>query len=316
LHYEGAIRGDWRFGHSLTDVICPMYPSIAAITDYAKSGKQDRPLIMCEYSHAMGNSNGTLAEYWKAIETLPGLQGGFIWEFWDHGPDQKLADGTTRSAYGGDYGETKHDGNFCCDGMVFPDRTAKPAMHEFKAIAAPAVISSVKASSGQFTIFNKQFFTGIEDFDLLWSITRDGLNIDSGRVKLPAVGARKTGRFTIKSPHLLKADGKGERFITFTLLRKSSTAWAPTSAEIGWNQFSLPSKALSTMPVRFRFLTVPTLQSFHCGVHLLITIESVISQLSGSDMEFVNSHEQIAQSPRAQSNVRLSASGRQALALL
>ncbi|MFM1975110.1 MAG: hypothetical protein RL524_1097, partial [Actinomycetota bacterium] len=247
LHYEGAIRGDWRFGHSLTDVICPMYPSIAAITDYAKSGKQDRPLIMCEYSHAMGNSNGTLAEYWKAIETLPGLQGGFIWEFWDHGPDQKLADGTTRSAYGGDYGEVKHDGNFCCDGMVFPDRTAKPAMHEFKSLAAPAIVGTTKASTGQFTIFNKQFFTGIEDFDLLWSITRDGLVVDGGRVKLPAVAPRKTGRFTVKSPHLLKADGKGERFITFTLLRKSSTAWAPTSTEIGWSQFALPSKA-NTVP--------------------------------------------------------------------
>jgi beta-galactosidase len=248
LHYEGAIRGDWRFGHSLTDVICPMYPSIAAITDYAKSGKQDRPLIMCEYSHAMGNSNGTLAEYWNAIETLPGLQGGFIWEFWDHGPDQKMVDGTTRSAYGGDYGETKHDGNFCCDGMVFPDRTAKPAMHEFKSLAAPAIIGTTKASTGQFTIFNKQFFTGIEDFDLLWSITRDGLVIDGGRVKLPAVAPRKTGRFTLKSPHLLKADGKGERFITFTILRKSSTAWSPTSTEIGWNQFPLPSKA-NTIPV-------------------------------------------------------------------
>jgi beta-galactosidase len=243
LHYEGAIRGDWRYGHSLTDVIAPMYPSIAAITSYAKSGKQDRPLIMCEYSHAMGNSNGTLAEYWNAIETLPGLQGGFIWEFWDHGPDQLMPDGTTRSAYGGDYGEKKHDGNFCCDGMVFPDRTAKPAMHEFKALAAPAVVKTAKASSGQFTIFNKQFFTDLSDFDLLWSITRDGLVVDGGRVKLPAVGPRKTGRFNVKSPALLKADGKGERFITFTLLRRSSTAWAPTSTEIGWNQFPLPSKA-------------------------------------------------------------------------
>ena len=243
LHYEGAIRGSWMGGHSLTDVICPMYPSINAITTYAKSGKQDRPLIMCEYSHAMGNSNGTLAEYWNAIETLPGLQGGFIWEMWDHGPVQTLPDGSKRNAYGGDYGETKHDGNFCCDGMVFPDRTAKPAMHEMKAIAAPAKIATIKASSGQFTIFNKQFFTGFEDFDLLWSITRDGLVVDGGRVKLPAVGPRKTGRFSVKSPHLLKADGKGERFITFTLLRKSSTAWAPTSTEIGWNQFPLPSKA-------------------------------------------------------------------------
>ena len=248
LHYEGAIRGSWMGGHSLTDVICPMYPSINAITTYAKSGKQDRPLIMCEYSHAMGNSNGTLAEYWNAIETLPGLQGGFIWEFWDHGPDQVMPDGTVRSAYGGDYGEKKHDGNFCCDGMVFPDRTAKPAMHEMKAIAAPAKVGTTKASTGQFTIFNKQFFTDLSDFDLLWSITRDGLVVDGGRVKLPAVGPRKTGKFTVKSPHLLKADGKGERFITFTLLRKSSTAWAPTSSEIGWNQFPLPSKA-NTVPV-------------------------------------------------------------------
>jgi len=243
LHYEGAIHGDWRYGHSLTDVVAPMYPSIAAITSYAKSGKQDRPLIMCEYSHAMGNSNGTLAEYWDAIESLPGLQGGFIWEFWDHGLDQLMPDGTTRSAYGGDFGEGIHDGNFCCDGMVFPDRTAKPAMHEFKYLAAPAVVKTTKASTGLFTIFNKQFFTGIEDFDLLWSITRDGLVVDGGRVKLPAVGPRKTGRFTVKSPALLKADGKGERFITFTLLRTSSTAWASTSTEIGWSQFPLPSKA-------------------------------------------------------------------------
>jgi beta-galactosidase len=222
-----------------------MYPAIASIIDYAKSAKLDRPLSMCEYSHAMGNSNGTLAEYWEAIEKYPGLQGGFIWEFWDHGPDQKMADGTTRSAYGGDYGEVKHDGNFCCDGMVFPDRTAKPAMHEFKSIAAPAVVRTTKASTGQFTIFNKQFFSDLSDFDLIWSITRDGLNVDGGRVKIPAVGARKTGRFTVKSPALLKADGKGERFITFTLLRKSSTAWATASSKIGWNQFPLPSKASS-----------------------------------------------------------------------
>ena len=143
LHYEGGIRGNWMGSHSLTDVIVPMYPSINAIKEYAKSPKADRPLIMCEYSHAMGNSNGTLAEYWEAIESTRGLQGGFIWEMWDHGPVQTLADGTKRNAYGGDYGEEKHDGNFCCDGMVFPDRTAKPAMHEFKALAAPVVILSL-----------------------------------------------------------------------------------------------------------------------------------------------------------------------------
>ena len=82
-----------------------MYPPISAIVDHARSGLQRHPLIMCEFSHAMGNSNGTLAEYWDAIESTPGLQGGFIWEFWDHGLVQELPDGRTRWAYGGDFGD-------------------------------------------------------------------------------------------------------------------------------------------------------------------------------------------------------------------
>jgi len=245
LHYEGGIRGNWTGSHSLTDVICPMYPAISAIKEYAKSAKADRPLIMCEYSHAMGNSNGTLAEYWEVIETRRGLQGGFIWEFWDHGPVQTMPDGSKRNAYGGDYGEKKHDGNFCCDGMVFPDRTAKPAMAEFKAIAAPANISAVKASTGNFKIFNKNFFTDLSDYEVHWSITRDGLNTDGGKVKLPKVAPRKTLAFKVSSKHLTKTDGVGERFITFTIVRVSSTAWAPAMSEVGWNQMPLASKALT-----------------------------------------------------------------------
>jgi len=245
LHYEGGIRGNWMGSHSLTDVICPMYPSINAIKEYAASKEADRPLIMCEYSHAMGNSNGTLAEYWETIESTPGLQGGFIWEFWDHGPVQTMPDGTTRNAYGGDYGEVKHDGNFCCDGMVFPDRTAKPAMHEFKAIAAPANISSVKASAGNFKIFNKLFFRDLSEYEVHWAITRDGIIGDSGKIKLPKVGPRKTIGFKVTSPLLTKPDGFGERFITFTIVRISSTAWSPSMSEVGWNQLPLPSRALT-----------------------------------------------------------------------
>ena len=245
LHYEGGIRGNWMGSHSLTDVIAPMYPAISAIKEYATSSKADRPLIMCEYSHAMGNANGTLAEYWDVIESTHGLQGGFIWEFWDHGPVQTMPDGSTRSAYGGDYGETRHDGNFCCDGMVFPDRTAKPAMHEFKSIAAPAKITSVKASTGNFKIFNKNFFKDLSEYELHWTITRDGVISDSGKVKLPKVGPRKTVAFTVKSALLNKADGVGERFINFSIVKISSTVWSPTMSEVGWSQLSLPSRSLS-----------------------------------------------------------------------
>ena len=244
LHYEGGIRGNWMGSHSLTDVIAPMYPAINAIKEYAKSPKADRPLIMCEYSHAMGNSNGTLAEYWEVIESTRGLQGGFIWEMWDHGPVQTMPDGSKRNAYGGDYGETKHDGNFCCDGMVFPDRTAKPAMHEIKAIAAPIVITGVKAATGQFKIFNKHFFKDLSQYQLQWSITCDGVILDGGVVKLPKVAPRKSSNFKITSKKLAKGASRGERFITFSLVCVASTPWALPMTEIGWSQIALPSTLL------------------------------------------------------------------------
>ena len=245
LHYEGGIRGNWMGSHSLTDVIAPMYPTVNAIKEYAKSAKADRPLIMCEYSHAMGNSNGTLAEYWEAIESTRGLQGGFIWEMWDHGPVQTLADGTKRNAYGGDYGEVKHDGNFCCDGMVFPDRTAKPAMHEFKALAAPVVITAVKAATGQFKVFNKHFFKDLSEYQLQWNITCDGEILDSGVVKLPKVAPRKSANFKVSSKKLAKGTARGERFINFSLVCVSSTPWALPMSEVGWSQIALPSQALT-----------------------------------------------------------------------
>ena len=244
LHYEGGIRGNWMGSHSLTDVIAPMYPTVNAIKEYAKSPKADRPLIMCEYSHAMGNSNGTLAEYWEAIEATRGLQGGFIWEMWDHGPVQTLADGTKRNAYGGDYGEVKHDGNFCCDGMVFPDRTPKPAMHEFKALAAPVVITGVKAATGLFKVFNKHFFKDLSEYQLQWNITFDGEILDSGVVKLPKVAPRKSANFKVSSKKLAKGTSRGERFINFSLVCISSTPWALPMSEVGWSQIALPSQAL------------------------------------------------------------------------
>lgn len=243
LHYEGAIRPNWTVNHALTDVVCPMYPSIGAITSYAKSKLGDRPLIMCEYSHAMGNSNGTLAEYWNAVHTLPGLQGGFIWEFWDHGIEQRMPDGSTRSAYGGDFGEHKHDGNFCCDGMVFPDRTPKPAMLEFKAIASPFEITSKTPNTGSFTIFNKHFFLDSSDYEINWQITIEGELIDFGRVKLAKIAPRAKAAFKVTSKHLPVGKEAGERFITFSIIKKSATAWAPINTEVGWAQFALASKA-------------------------------------------------------------------------
>ena len=244
LHYEGAIRGNWTVNHDLTDVVCPMYPDISAIISYAKSKKAVRPLIMCEYSHAMGNSNGTIAEYWEAIHTLPGLQGGFIWEMWDHGLDQTLEDGTVRSAYGGDYGETKHDGNFVCDGMFFPDRSPKPALQEFKYIAAPISITAKNLKTGKFEIFNKNFFVDLRDMKLRYEVTVNGKVTSSGDVKLPAVKPRSKALISVPTS-ALKADASvGERFINFSLTLAASTAWAHLGHEVAWQQIALASKPL------------------------------------------------------------------------
>jgi len=244
LHYEGAIRNDkWLANPELSDVVCPMYPSIDAIISYAKSKKKVRPLIMCEYSHAMGNSNGTLAEYWQAIHKYQGLQGGFIWEFWDHGITQTLPDGTIRSAYGGDFGEERHDGSFCCDGMFWADRTPKPAMYEMKAIASPLEISTKNPISGKFTVFNKNFFNDSTGYQITWKVSREGELESSGRVLLPKIAARKSATISIPLKAIKASFGPGERFLTFTISSKKDSEWAHAGHELGFAQFGLPSTA-------------------------------------------------------------------------
>ena len=178
LHYEGAIRLDRHAGHAVTDVVCPMYASIEEIVGYARSSGADRPLILCEYSHAMGNSNGNLADYWQAIESTPGLQGGFIWELFDQdrGLTQRLPDGTERWAYGGDFGDQPNDGSFCCDGLAFPDRTPKPAMYEHRALAAPlgGTLASCDLGRGivEVQVRNRQDFRDLSWLSAEWVVAR------------------------------------------------------------------------------------------------------------------------------------------------
>ncbi len=156
LHYEGAIARDWAGGHRATDVVCPMYADIASIEAYASESDDPRPLILCEFSHAMGNSNGGLADYYAAFDRHAALQGGFVWEWIDHGIRQTDARGREYWAYGGDFGEARHDANFCADGLVWPDRTPHPAMHELKYLAAPVAVEQLAAT--RYRIHNRNHF--------------------------------------------------------------------------------------------------------------------------------------------------------------
>jgi beta-galactosidase len=236
LHYEGAIMWDWGRDQTATDVLCPMYPEIADIVAWAEGRHGELPLILCEYSHAMGNSNGCLAEYWDAIETTPGVQGGFVWEFWDHGLRQTLPDGTTRYAYGGDFGDEPNDVNFCIDGMVWPDRTPKPAMWEHRALASPIAVELVRR---RLRITNRQDFR-----DLSWLRARVEIAVDGDvrvQAALPLPDLEAGASATVELPKPLPARFADEECVVSVIVTVGKAQpWAERGFELAREQVVVP----------------------------------------------------------------------------
>ena len=179
LHYEGAIRRNWTGGRAATDIVCPMYPEIADIEAFAR-GDDPRPMVLCEYSHAMGNSNGGLADYFAAFDRHGALQGGFIWEWVDHGIRVTDEHGREYWAYGGDFGDEPNDANFCADGLVWPDRTPHPALFEFKHLAQPVRVEPVDAGAGRFRVVSRLDFADLTSLRGTWEITRNGAVVGEG----------------------------------------------------------------------------------------------------------------------------------------
>ncbi|MDT9700499.1 glycoside hydrolase family 2 TIM barrel-domain containing protein [Streptomyces sp. P17] len=243
--YEGAAKLDWAAADDASDIACPMYAPIEDCAAHALSGEQTRPLIPCEYAHAMGNSNGTLADHWSAIESTPGLQGSFIWEFWDHGILQRVTDGRPagrsgagpydngvaapgyRWAYGGDFGEAIHDGAFIADGIVFPDRTPKPVMYEHREIAAPVLLQSYRHEGP--VVLNHQCFRGLDWLEARWELTlADGRTL-TAPAELPDLRPGETAALPL--PFALPDDG-GEAWVTLRVTTKDDEPWGPRGTEV------------------------------------------------------------------------------------
>jgi beta-galactosidase len=234
LHYEGAIRWDWTADQDGSDLTCPMYPAISAIVEHARSGRQRHPLIMCEYSHAMGNSNGTLAEYWDAIESTPGLQGGFLWEWWDHGLVQTLPDGTQRWAYGGDFGDTPHDGNFCTDGLVWPDRRPKPALWEHRALAAPVGIGGrpEDVSHGRVEVQNRGDVRDLGWLVAEYELAVDGDVVSAATFELPPIWPGEHAPIALPGWPAEGLPAGREAWLTVGFRTAAASAWAPQGFEV------------------------------------------------------------------------------------
>ena len=247
LHYEGAISiwvgGDLQGGERVTDVMCPMYPQIARMIAYAEQNADPRPLILCEYSHAMGNSNGSLSDYWAAFEKYPALQGGYIWEWVDHGIRQQAPNGTTFWAYGGDFDDVPNDANFCADGIVWPDRTPHPALNEFKFLAQPFRVEAANLEQGRVYIVNKQDFVGLDWLRGEWELADEGVVIAKG--DLPALDAAPGASMEVTLDEALpwlsgQKPAAGECFLTFRFYQRLATLWAPAGYEVGWAQVAVP----------------------------------------------------------------------------
>ena len=236
LHYEDAVRIDgWVDGGlSATDLVCPMYSTIDAIREYGESGLGSRPLIMCEYSHAMGNSNGSLADYWDVITTTPGLQGGFLWEWKDHGLRQHLADGTVRLAFGGQFGDTPHDCNFVADGLVSADLEPHPALREVAWVYRPVTVDRVP---GGLRISNRQSFLDLKWLTARWELLIDGSIANRGVLKVPAVAPHSS--VVVSLPCELpdrSSGGAGDVLLTLRWETRRDSWYAAAGHVVAWDQ--------------------------------------------------------------------------------
>ena len=256
VHYEGAmyspvyrtIPGRNLF---LTDIVGPMYPPVSKLHEWSRIAADDpRPYIMCEYSHAMGNSNGELKDYFKAFDTCEGLQGGFIWEWCDHAlykRDKKT--GRECLAYGGDFGDEPNDGNFVCDGLVGAERDVHPGLFEYKYLAQPVRFAAVDPAQGIFELENRQYFSDWSAFRLQCDFLVDGRVVQSRALPMPRIPAefRARARLRVGYPDWKRWRGRLVH-LTFRVLLKRDAWHAEAGFEVAHEQFALPIQ-LAAPPV-------------------------------------------------------------------
>ncbi len=242
IHYEGELQWDLYREKRVSDVVCPMYASVEEITRWAKSKTGDRPLILCEYAHAMGNSSGGLAEYWAAFRRYPGLQGGFIWDWIDQGLLQRDESNRPYWAYGGDFGDEPNDRNFCINGMLAPDRTPHPAMWEFKKLAQPVRVEAREIKRGSLRIHNDQDFNDLSGFVGSWELSVDGVVKKRGRLPRLDIrpGESRNINLAISRPPFL---GHQLCHLTLRFRTRKALPWAEAGHEVAWEQFEIPWKA-------------------------------------------------------------------------
>ena len=250
VHYEGSVyqAQNHKNDLSMIDIYSNMYPSLTQIDQYFENKENKKPYFMCEFAHAMGNGPGGIKEYVEKIYTYEGFSGGCVWEWCDHAIfDGYTKEGKKRYLYGGDHGEKYHDGNFCVDGLVYPDRTPHTGLGEWKNAIAPVRISKINLKTGEFRLENRyDFFELSTKIIILYEITKGGCIrenetiIASGEVEIPRIHPHSSAIIKINLPFELS--NKEDVYIRFRYLQKCDEAFRKIGHEIGFTQICLQKR--------------------------------------------------------------------------
>lgn len=232
VNYE---RAQWEWN---SDMYVPQYPSASWLESIGRLGS-DRPVVPSEYAHAMGNSTGGLWDQWKAIYQYPNLQGGYIWDWVDQGILVKDENGREYWAYGGDFGTNMpSDGNFCCNGIVNPDRNPHPAMSEVKYAHQNVAFEATDLANGKFNVLNRFYFTNLKKYMISYEVKENDKVVRRGKVSLDIAPQEKKELAVNVSG--LKAKVGTEYFVNFSVTTLESEPLVPKGYEIAHEQFRLP----------------------------------------------------------------------------
>jgi beta-galactosidase/beta-glucuronidase len=239
VHYHPA------YNAACVDMISLMYPPVDRLVKEGQDPSETRPVVMCEYAHAMGNSPGGLKEYWEAIEANPRLQGGWVWDWVDQGIRRRTADGVEWFAYGGDFGDQPNDANFCCNGLISPDRAPHPRLWELKKVQEPVSIQAVDLMHGVLSLTNRFAFSDLSHLIAFWTVEADDQVLQAGRIAnlqaAPGCSVECPVPYRLPQPH-----PGTEYWLTVRLVLAADAPWAPRGHEVAQAQFPLPVSAPAT----------------------------------------------------------------------
>ncbi|MDR4889961.1 glycoside hydrolase family 2 TIM barrel-domain containing protein [Fredinandcohnia sp. QZ13] len=290
VHYEGETRfimtqennNPTRL-HEAADMFSTMYTPHAIMEQLGKRTDLAQPHILCEFAHAMGNGPGGFKEYFDLFYKYERLQGGFVWEWLDHGIRQFTEDGEEYFAYGGDFGETPHDGTFVIDGLVMPDRTPSPALLEYKKVIEPVRVDAVDLAKGTVRIHNLYNFSTLNHLTLSWSLVSDGKVLASGMVEMPTIhpGESDVVSIPFALPEMKKANT--DYWLNLQFNQSMDTKWAKAGHEVAWAQFELPVKEVAEVKEHRAYCSLNVNESEHklevCGESFQYTFNKIYGVL-------------------------------------